>query len=81
MSNDGVCYIASKTYYFGVGGSTSTFIKTIDNESNIYLCINLWIFIFNMKGSLNVSVTEKIEDGISTQREILQITFKNNSWM
>jgi SAM-dependent methyltransferase len=61
---NGTAYIAAKSYYFGVGGSVSAFIKYVqeqEEETGI---------------AVEIARTKLIDDGVSNIREILTITRK-----
>lgn len=35
LSDNGICYVAAKSYYFGVGGSTQTFLNVIEEQNKL----------------------------------------------
>ena len=67
----GVAYIASKRYYFGVGGGTSDFIHIFNNTNGI---LNDSIRD-NYNPVYNIQVMKVIEDKFSNIREILKISY------
>lgn len=61
LADNGVAYIAGKSYYFGVGGGTISFRKDIldyAKEKSVHI---------------DVDVVEEFRDGISNVREILRV--------
>lgn len=62
LSTDGICFIAAKRFYFGVGGSTTELLYRINNnELYEHICAD---------------VIRVIDDRKSTIREIIAIAYK-----
>jgi len=71
LSLTGKCYIATKRYYFGVGGGSNELFKLLDgfNETKMRLSEdNLLIY----------KIVKTIDDGFSTIREIIRLNYSTN---
>ncbi|EGG23865.1 peptidase M20 family protein [Cavenderia fasciculata] len=44
LTDDGLCLVAAKTFYFGVGGSTHQFKNLVDKNLKLKVIINYYIF-------------------------------------
>lgn len=69
LKPDGVAYIATKRFYFGVGGGTSEFISCSEHCSTVDK-------VSGRKYQLAVSIDAVYDDGSSNIREILKIVKK-----
>ncbi len=71
LSLTGKCYIATKRYYFGVGGGSNELISLILSYNET-----------KMKSSDNISLVYKIvktiDDGLSTIREIIRLNYSTS---
>ena len=63
----GVAYIASKRYYFGVGGGTSEFIDILNTITSSTTGVNVPLW--------KVEIVEVLEDKFSNIREIVKIVY------